>query len=120
MNEQLPKDCLVLWNKLVETEKAFHSARAQLLSKCSRSIVVELVHSKLQVVEDRITALGIVPLLTVEEQEQLFDSLLSLASFSHGLTDAARKIILSLPRAWVIANVEEYAEKLLGCDDYEA
>jgi|ERR1043165_57590 hypothetical protein len=119
MNKQKTKDCLVLWSRLVETEKDFYSARAQLLSKCGRQFVVELVHARLQSVEDRATALGIVPLLTVEEQQQLFDALLSLASFSHGLTTTVREIILSLPRTWVIANIEEASEQLLKHDDYE-
>jgi hypothetical protein len=42
-----------------------------------------------------------------------------LASFSHGSIQAVRKLILSLPRDWVLSRIEEVAEPILRSGDYD-
>ena len=55
----------------------------------------------------------------MEERQLLLVDLLSLASFSHGLTHKARAHVLSLPAAWLRAHIEAAAEPLLRHDDFE-
>ena len=42
-----------------------------------------------------------------------------LASFGHGSIEAVRDLILSLPRDWVINDIEREAEPLLQKGDYD-
>lgn len=65
------------------------------------------------------TVMYIAPSLNELERQQLFPEWLENASCLHGYALAARDVILSLPREWVIANVEELAEPFLqdGTED---
>lgn len=116
MTKKISEDCLALWRQLVEAEKAFYSARMELFSKC-RDSLVELIQNRLNI--DRVTAINLVPLLTVDERKLLFDDILSLASFGHGLIGSVRDVILSMPSDWLLANIEKSAEPLLGLNDLE-
>lgn len=115
MNEQR-ESCTELWRRLVDAEKEFISARMDLFARC-RAELVELVRRGLD--EDRITALGVASMLSVEELQKLFGDLLSLASFGHGQIQKCRDLIVSLPKEWVLANIERAAEPLLESNEYE-
>jgi hypothetical protein len=69
--------------------------------------------------KDRATAVFLLPYLKVSELKQLFNELVFLASFTHGETKAIRDAILSLPREWVIGNIEAAVEPLLRKGTYE-
>lgn len=118
MNEFTKDKCDELWLQLVEAEAAFYAARGRLFSSC-RNQLVDLLRTALENPSHRVTALGVVKLLTSEERQQLLPDLLSLACCCHGLTVDARELVLELPREWLIKNIEEAAEPLLGFDDYE-
>ena len=118
MNEFNKDKCDELWRRLVEAESAFYAARASLFSSC-RNQLVDLVRKGLENPSHRVTALGLVEVLTIEERQQLLPDLLSLACCCHGLTVDARELVLELPREWLIQNIEQAAEPLLGFDDYE-
>ena len=106
-----------LWEEYLRAAQAFSKARGDLFTKASS--LVELVRAGLFDPVQRTSALGIVTFMKEEERKQLFPRLLSLASFVSGATLAARELVLSLPREWVLANVEEAAEPLLqdGSDE---
>ena len=118
MSEPSENSCEELWRRLVEAEAAFYFARMALFSSC-RSKFVDLTRAALQHPNQRITALNIAKLLTIEERQSLFPDLLAMACFGHGLTGAAYELVLSLPHEWLINNIEEAAEPLLKHDDYE-
>jgi hypothetical protein len=42
-----------------------------------------------------------------------------LSSYAHGLTGAAIEIIKSLPRTWVLENIQPQAERVLNEGTYE-
>lgn len=71
--------------------------------------------------KDRQTAIFLLGYLSKDEITLLFDDLIFLSSFSHGSIQNVRKIIKSLPRDWLLANIEKYAEPILlkgGYDEY--
>lgn len=100
----------VLWRHLVESHRAFAMASQEFLAQGVNR--VKLIRSALRS-KDRITAIYMLNCLPVPEIEQIFDELIFQASFSHGAIDTIRKAILSLPRAWVVANIRAVAEPLL-------
>jgi hypothetical protein len=67
----------------------------------------------------RITAIAMLQHLRQSELMQLFPELVILASSGHGTVGAIRKYILSLPREWVITNIEQFVEPLLENGTYD-
>jgi hypothetical protein len=118
MSELRDDGCDKLWRRLVEAETAFYWARHTLFSSC-RNKLVELTKEALDDPHQRVTALGIVKLLTVEERQVLLPDVLPLACTIHGQTEFARELVLGLPRQWLIDHIEQAAAPLLGFDDYE-
>ena len=118
MSQSREDNCNELWRRLVLAEAEFYFARAALFSSC-RNQLVELIRLALDVPSERVTALGIVKLLSIEERQSLLPDLLSMACFFHGLTGDARELVLELPREWLIRNIEEAAERLLEFNDHE-
>jgi hypothetical protein len=68
---------------------------------------------------DRMTALTVLPYLSLTERKCLFPELVFLASWAHGAVQVARDMILSLPRDWVLANIEREAEPHLQDGTYD-
>ena len=115
---RITDSCDELWRRLVEAETAFYAARGNLFTSC-RNELVDLTRSALEIPQQRVTALGVIQLLTVEERQLLLPDLLSIACFNHGQTEFARELVLALPHQWLINNIEEAAEPLLRNNDYE-
>src|SRR5262249_56320922 len=69
--------------------------------------------------KERSAALVVASPLTVPERLLLFPEWVYLASWAHGAIQIPRDMILSLPREWVLANIEQEVEPLLrdGTDD---
>ena len=118
MSETVASTCDEKWQSLLEAEFKFYAARMDLFATC-REQLVELVRTGLTVPSQRVTALGVAKLLTIEERQDLLGDLLALASWVHGSTVTAREIVLSLPQQWLIDNIEESAEPLLLYNDHE-
>jgi hypothetical protein len=68
---------------------------------------VDLVRSGLNAPDMRVTALGIASLLPMEQRQLLLGELLSLACFTHGSTELARNLVLSIPCQWLLANIQQ-------------
>ncbi len=107
----------VLWTAVVESEGRFTGARAAFITGAADRLAV--VHAALGMVPQRGTALRLLPSLSVAERQALFGELVRLASVGHADIELVRQAILSLPRDWVVANVEARAEPLLrgGTDE---
>jgi hypothetical protein len=105
-----------LWRDLVEKDMAYAVAgRAFLAGAKNRAAVVrDALRGR-----DRHTALGVVKSLTDEEEKGLFETLVFLASWGHGSIGYVRDLILSMPRDWVLDNIEREAEPLLREGTYD-
>jgi hypothetical protein len=100
-----------LFESVAEQELALERRRLAFLQGADR---VAVLHTALHDPTKRRTALNLIPYLSPEEQEQLFDDLLELASVGHSDIAAARAAIMQLPREWVVSIIETRAERLLS------
>lgn len=116
MSQQLSRNDIAIWHRVVETHKAFALASREFLSEGVDR--VGLIRHALRS-EDKMTAIYLLAHLETSELAQLFNDLVFQASFSHGAIQLVRKTILSLPRDWVMANIEEAAEPLLQGGTYD-
>lgn len=112
-NQQPSDDDLALWQEYLQAENKVWRIRSELFTNCSS--LVELVRAGLLDPGQRPSALWIAGFLEEDERKELFPDLLALASYCHGSTIAARDLVLSLPKEWLLANIEEAAEPLLRC-----
>ena len=116
MNKKPSDDQITIWERLVESHKAFASASHEFLATDVDRVA--LVRSALRG-KDRSTAIYMLSCLPASELQALFSDLVFLASFSHGSVQKIRDAILSLPKAWVLANIEAIAEPLLQAGTYD-
>jgi hypothetical protein len=116
MSRQPPSNDIVIWGRLVESHKMFAMASREFLAAGVDR--VRLLRDALRG-KDRSTAIYMLSYLTIAELEQLFSDLVFLVSFSHGAVGAVRNAILSLPREWVLANINQVADPLLGAGTYD-
>src|ERR1051325_7594899 len=116
MSQQIDERSEELWRRVVENHKAFSLSLMEFFSEGIDRVAI--LRRALRVGE-RATALYVAPHMSAHELLQLFEEWVFLASFSHGGIQRVREIILSLPRDWVLGNVEAVAEPLLrdGTDD---
>ncbi|MGH9848601.1 MAG: hypothetical protein ACREBD_01965 [Blastocatellia bacterium] len=105
-----------VWERLVESHEAFLSASKDFFSE--RVDHVSCLHHAFHS-EDRETAIYLAQYLDESDLKELFGDLVFLASFSHGSIQAVRRLILSLPREWVLAQIENFAEPILASGDYD-
>jgi hypothetical protein len=105
------------WRTLIERHRAFLLARMDLRQKGVS--LVELVRRGLNEPSERATALDLLQSLSVADQKVLFPEVLAVAAYGHGLTDEAIRALHTLPKDWVLENVEASAEPLLRDGTYE-
>ncbi len=104
----------LLWRGVIEAEGAMRTSLQAFLSAPAGERV-ELVRTALRAPRsDRAVAIRVLPYLSRADRQALFPDLVWLASSSHGLVQHARDAVLSLPRAWVVANVATATEPLLA------
>ena len=101
-----------LWRNLQDSEIAFIKARMDFHAGCTDKVAV--IQKALRDPVQRGTALRYLLYMKISERQQLFDELLYLASVGHADIALCREVILSLPREWVVSNIERRAEPLLG------
>lgn len=117
LDQELSRTDQELWQHAVEAEQELSSARKELFSKSSS--LIASVRIGLERPTERAAALGVAATLPIEKRKHLLPDLLALATYVHSLTSEARRVVLSLPHDWLLANVEKYAEPMLARDDYE-
>ena len=115
--EQPTNNDIELWQKVFNQETAYIQARQDFLNNYPDRIgfIKKALHNP----TERGTALRLIEYLKLEERQSLFDDLLDLASVSQSDIELCRKAILSLPKNWLLANIEKSAELLLqnGTDE---
>jgi len=117
MNQEL-NTSEVLWGQLVEAElNASKAFRAFFSDGVDR--VPWVRHGLRFGGMGRSAALRFFSYLTPLEQQQLFPDLVFMASWGHGSVGFARELILSMPRDWVLNNVEREAELHLREGTYD-
>jgi hypothetical protein len=106
-----------LWRELVEKEIAYIQTRQDFLNNSTNRAAQ--IKNALQNPSERGTALRLIDYLKIEERQSLLDDLVDLASVSQSDIESCRKIILSFPKTWLLANIEKSAESLLkdGTDE---
>ncbi|MEQ8465193.1 hypothetical protein [Coleofasciculus sp. E1-EBD-02] len=115
--EQPTNNDIELWQKVFNQETAYIQARQDFLNNSPDRIgfIKKALHNP----TERGTALRLIEYLELEERQSLFDDLLDLASVSQSDIELCRKVILSLPKNWLLANIEKSAEPLIqdGTDE---
>jgi hypothetical protein len=106
-----------LWDAVLKSEAAFISARGAFIAQAQDrvGVIVEGLKSRPQ----REIALGVLALMMRSEKHAVLDSLVRLSSVGHREITFCREAILSMPRKWVVANIEESAEPLLQGGNHE-
>ena len=115
MNKQLSQNNVTIWHHLVESHMTFSQALKEFFAEGVDRI--SLIRDAFQQ-GDIATALYVAPYMTTEELCQIFNDLMYLST-APGYADAVRKIILSLPKEWVLSNIEEVVESILLQDATE-
>lgn len=111
-----------LWRNLVEAHRAFIEARMALLA--NSDLVVDLVRAALDRPSERSLAIDVARCLSEDDRKKLLPDLLQLSCYAHGLyahslADEATELLMSLPREWLIENIESHAEHILRDATYE-
>lgn len=101
-----------LWQSVVTREIAYIQSRQEFLKGCTERVA--MLQKGLQNPAERGTALRLLFDLPLPERQSLLDELVDLASVSHSDIELCRKAILSLPKTWLLANIENRAEGLLA------
>jgi hypothetical protein len=114
-----PDDCKLIWRRLLEADAEVLRAQNELFTRC-RATLIDILQAGLYAPNERRTAFRIASLIYDSEQRKpLFPVFLRLACEPTHVPDitAARRAILSLPRAWVLEKIEIEAANLLDWDD---
>jgi hypothetical protein len=112
MSQPLSNASTVLWHRLVESRGTFSRALGEFLAEGVDRVAV--LRGR-----ERATALYVAPYLKIPERLRLFPEWVFLASFAHGSIHVPRAMILSLPREWVLAHIEQEAEPFLQDGTYD-
>ena len=103
---------LTLWQELVDQAHAYQQANQAFFQNCQDRLAV--IKKALHHPTQRKTALDFCGYLTLEERQSLLDDLVALASVGHSDIEQVRQIILSLPQNWLLNNIENSANQILG------
>jgi hypothetical protein len=103
-----------LWQRVVDSHHEYARAFSAFVVGSSDKINV-LRHALRG--KDRALALQVVPSLSVAEKQALFEEWVHLARAAHAPFQIAWNIIGSLPREWVLQNIEREVDALLKTDE---
>jgi hypothetical protein len=112
LSQQKTAENTDLWRSLVSRELAYIQSRQEFLSGCTDRVAA--IQKGLQNPGERGTALRLFFYLSLPERQILLDELVELASVGHSDIELCREAILSLPKTWLLANIEKSAEGLLA------
>lgn len=109
MSQSSSEDC---WQRLVQANEEHMLAFQAFCAKDIKHVPVvrQALHSG---GVGQHTALAVIPYLSEAEQLELFGDLVLRASAAHGPVEAVWKLILSLPREWVLAHIEQEVDAIL-------
>jgi hypothetical protein len=112
------ENAIALWSEYVRTRKQVDIAKHRLFTE-ARSMIPELIRRSLKDPGERLYALEVAGMLPVEERKELLPDLLAVASYAGAHMVRARELILSLPRDWLMQNIEVASAPLLEHGDAE-
>jgi len=116
-------ECLRKFNQFVDAANNYYKVREVFyrdlsLTNC-KDFILGFIRSNINNPSNNLVCLEIVGNLSDREKIQLFDLLLLHSLENHSHTWKAQQIIKSLPKSWLIGNIEKYAEPLIkNNDDY--
>jgi hypothetical protein len=116
VTELLRAQDVAVWNRLVQSHKAFAFATTEFLTGNVDRVAVLRVALRGY---DKNTAIYMLKSLRQSELQEIFTDLVFHASYAHGAIEAVRDAILSLPRNWVVSRIEEVAEPLIADGTYD-
>jgi hypothetical protein len=99
-----------IWERLVQSHLAFSLASQEFLSEGIDRVAI--IRQALQG-NSRNTAIYILQWLPTSELQQVFDQLIFLSSSEHGGIISVRRAILSIPKDWLLENIELAVEPYL-------
>lgn len=107
-----------LWQTVIDSHRLFARVFSEFLMNAPNKIEVlrQALHGT-----DRIVALRAVPSLTVDEKKTLLPEWVHLARAVHSPFQLAWAVLESLPREWVLQNIEKEVDAILKNeeeDDY--
>lgn len=103
------------WIQLVHADNKYHAILQEFLKSPSR---IETIKKEL-LSGERTSAITVATFLNTEDLKAIINELVFLASFVHGQIQTIRELILSLPKDWLIQNIEKAAEPILAKGSYE-
>lgn len=112
LSQQSTTQNIDLWQSVVTRELGYIQSRQEFLNSCTDRVA--MLQQGLQNPRERGTALRLFFYLTLSERQRLFNDLVSLATVSHADIELCREAILSLPKPWLLANIENSAEEWLN------
>lgn len=115
MNE---KD-LQLWKDYVEASSNLMDAKRNLIQGATDKIEIIRVGMYSPSGAERDVALGLLRTLQTDELQMLLTELLAFAISQNGWTPIAQDFIFSLPKEWLLENLEAYSEPILANNDYD-
>jgi hypothetical protein len=115
MSTQPTEPDLALWRRLAGAHQAWISAQADFFTKDVDR--VRLLRWALAN-DDELTAFSLARKLHFQELMSLFDVWVYWAANSQSYIEVTHEIIKSLPRSWVIENIEPIVEPIVKRNDY--
>ena len=106
-----------LWNALIKSESNYKVARWELFKHCSS--VIGVIKKSLHISYERESALRLVEYLSDKDYPHILDDLIEVASVGHSDIELCRKVILALPREWLLSNIEESLYRTLSQGEEE-
>lgn len=109
------QDEKIIWHQLVGNYLGFSKSLKEFFSKdVDRVTIIRDAFRRGEIAP----SLYVLKHMPTSESVQLFEELVKIST-AHGYAGAAREIIFSLPREWVLSNIEFAIEPLLteGIDD---
>jgi hypothetical protein len=110
MNASSLTEATSTWQQLVQAESAYFKARHGFLQDVTDRVPI---FRKALRGSDRDTALRLLDQLSEEERKELFPEWIHLARAAHSPFQHAWKVLLELPRAWVLARIEPAVDAIL-------
>ena len=111
---KLEEKHIALWKRYVAASKTYCEAVDAILNEIDAPHRIKLVRSAFKNREHRHHAFLMIRYMTIEERKALLDILVGSAYSNSGLRSLATELILSIPKEWLIANIEKYTEPILG------
>lgn len=103
-----------LWQRVIDSHQQYSEAFTEFLANSSDK--VEVLRKALRG-NDRTLALRAVPSLSVDEKKALMPEWVNLARAAHSPFHIAWNVIESLPREWVMQNIEKEVDAILANDE---